>query len=397
MKLSERIGRIKPSPTLSLDTKAKALKAAGEDIINFGAGEPDFNTPAHVKEAGIQAITDDFTRYTAAGGIPELKQAVADKFQKDNNLTYTPDQIVINCGGKHTLYNIFQVLLDEGDQVVVPAPYWVSYPPCVELAGGEAVIVPARESNQFKLTAEELDQACGPKTKAVIINSPSNPTGGVYSRRDLERLGEVVLKRNLLVITDDIYERIIYDGLEFINMAYLGPELKARTIIAHGLSKTYAMTGWRMGFLAGPKEVASAVTKLQSQSTSNPCSITQKAALAALTGPDDDVVTMVKAFDERRQYVVKTLNEMAGVSCFTPGGAFYAFPNVSSHYGKMAGDQPIDHSSDLCDYLLDKAKIAVVPGSAFGEDSCVRLSYAISLEDNKKGLDRMAEALGNLK
>ena len=397
MKLSERIGRIKPSPTLSLDTKAKALKAAGEDIINFGAGEPDFNTPAHVKEAGIQAIKDDFTRYTAAGGIPELKQAVADKFQKDNNLTYTPDQIVINCGGKHTLYNIFQVLLDEGDQVVVPAPYWVSYPPCVELAGGEAVIVPARESNQFKLTAEELDQACGPKTKAVIINSPSNPTGGVYSRRDLERLGEVVLKRNLLVITDDIYERIIYDGLEFINMAYLGPELKARTIIAHGLSKTYAMTGWRMGFLAGPKEVASAITKLQSQSTSNPCSITQKAALAALTGPDDDVVTMVKAFDERRQYVVKTLNEMAGVSCFTPGGAFYAFPNVSSHYGKMAGDQPIDHSSDLCDYLLDKAKIAVVPGSAFGEDSCVRLSYAISLEDNKKGLDRMAEALGNLK
>jgi aspartate aminotransferase len=397
MELAKRITQVKPSPTLSLDTKAKALKAEGKDVVNFGAGEPDFDTPAHIKAAGIKAIEDNFTRYTPAGGTVELKKAVVDKFQRDNGLSYSPDQVVINCGGKHTLYNLAQVLFQEGDQVVVPAPYWVSYPPIVTLAGAEPVIVSGAEANDFKITAADLEAAVTPRTKAIIINSPSNPTGSVYSREELEALGEVVLKHNLLVITDDIYEKLIFDGRQFVNMANLSPELKEKTIIAHGLAKTYAMTGWRIGFMAGPKEVASAVNKLQSQSTSNPCSIAQKAGVAALNGPEDEVRTMVQAFDERRNYLVKALNEIEGVRCFRPGGAFYVFPNVSAYYGKSIDGRRIDGSTALADYLLDEASVAAVPGGAFGEDACLRLSYAVSLNDIKKGLQRMTEALAKLK
>ena len=341
-------------------------------------------------------MEENFTRYTPAGGILELKEAVAAKFKRDNDLDYAPEQIVINCGGKHTLYNLGQVLFQEGDEVIIPAPYWVSYPPIVLLTGAQPVIVVTREVNDFKMTAEELKSAVTPRTRAVILNSPSNPTGSVYSREELEALGRVVLEHDLAVITDDIYEKVIYDGRKFCNVANLSPELKERTIIAHGLAKTYAMTGWRIGFMAGPKEVAAAVTKVQSQSTSNPCSIAQKAGLAALNGPEDSVAVMLSAFDERRKYVVAALNGMEGVKCFMPGGSFYVFPNVAAYYGKKAGDKTISGSSDLCDYLLDEGRIAVVPGAAFGEDACVRLSYAVSLEENKKGLNRMAEALAKL-
>lgn len=396
MELAARIKQIAPSPTLSLDTKAKALKASGVDVISFGVGEPDFNTPDHIKAAGIKAIETNFTRYAPVDGIPDLKAAVADKFRRDNNLSYELDQIVINSGGKHTLYNLAQVLFNPGDQVIIPAPYWVSYPPIVQLAGAEPVIVSTAQSNGFKMTAAELAEAITPRTRAIIINSPSNPTGGVYTRDDLAALAELVVKYRLLVISDDIYEKILFDGQEFCNMANLSPELKDLTIIAHGLAKTYAMTGWRIGYMAGPKEVAKAVAKLQSQSTTHPDTIAQKAGVAALNGPQDSVATMLAAFDERRRFLVKFLNDIPGVTCNNPGGAFYVFPNTSAYYGKSAAGRTINGSSDLSDYLLDEARVAVVPGSAFGDDTCIRLSYAISLADNKKGLERIAEALGKL-
>ncbi|MEW5722893.1 MAG: pyridoxal phosphate-dependent aminotransferase [Thermodesulfobacteriota bacterium] len=397
MELTKRIIEVPASPTLSLDAKAKALKARGVDVISFGAGEPDFDTPWHIKQAGIKAIEENFTRYTPVEGIPALKEAIAAKFRRDNGLDYTLEEIAVSCGGKHTLYNLAQVLFDHGDEVIVPSPYWVSYPPIVQLSGAKPVIVKTREANGFKLTAEELEAAISPRTKGLILNSPSNPTGATYTRAELEALAEVVLRRNLMVISDDIYEKIIYDGLRFCNLAGLGPELKKRTIIAHGLAKTYAMTGWRIGYMAGPQEVAKALTVLQSQSTSNPCSVAQKAGVAALNGPQDSIGVMVQAFDERRRYLVETLNGLEGVSCFNPSGAFYVFPNVSAHYGKRADDREITGSNDLCDYLLEEARIAVVPGAAFGEDACVRLSYAISLEENKRGLERLAGALAKLK
>ena len=396
MELAQRIVQVKPSPTLALDAKAKALKAAGEDILNFAAGEPDFPTPDHIKEAAVKAINDNFTRYTPAGGILELKEAVAAKFEKDNGLSYTPDRIVINCGGKHTLYNLAQVLFSAGDEVIIQAPYWVSYPPIVALAGGTPVIVDTFEDSGFKMTPADLEKAVTPRTKALILNSPSNPTGSVYTKAELEALAEVVLKHNLLVISDDIYEKLVYDGIEFFNLAMLGPELMDRTIIAHGVAKTYSMTGWRIGFMAGPKEVAGAVTKLQSQSTSNPCSIAQKAALAALNGPQEAIGTMLAAFDERRNFIVKALNDIEGVNCYRSGGSFYVFPSVSAYYGKSFEGQEIKGSSDLADYLLDKAKIALVPGDGFGLDSCIRMSYATSLDDIKKGLDRLIDALAKL-
>ena len=397
MVLAERIQQVAASPTLGLDAKAKALKASGVDIISFGVGEPDFDTPAHVKAAGIKAIENNFTRYTAVEGIPELRNAIVEKFARDNQLTYTPDQIVVNCGGKHTIYNLAQVLFQAGDEVIIPAPYWVSYPPMVVLTGATPVIIPTLESSGFKVTAAELSRAITSKTKAIILNSPSNPTGAVYTHSELEALAEVLLKNDIWIISDDIYEKIIFDGMKFFNIANIHEELKPRTIIAHGVAKTYAMTGWRIGYMAAPKEIAAAVAKLQSQSTSNPCSISQKAAVAALSGPQDSVDVMVSAFDQRRRYLVENLNRIEGVHCLTPGGAFYVFPNVSAYYGRTLNDRKINSSTDLSDYLLEEAKIAVVPGSAFGDDSCVRLSYAISMEDNQRGLQRMAEALGRLR
>jgi aspartate aminotransferase len=312
-------------------------------------------------------------------------------------LDYAPEQIVINCGGKHTLYNLAQVLFCEGDQVLIPAPYWVSYPPIVTLAGAEPVIVKTEQAADFKMTPADLEKAITPKTRGLILNSPSNPTGSVYTRDELAALGEIILKHDLTVISDDIYEKILYDGRTFVNMANISPELKEKTIIAHGLAKTYAMTGWRIGFMAGPKNVAQMVTRLQSQSTSNPCSIAQKAAAAALNGPEDDVARMRQAFDERRKYVVDALNQIDGVSCFMPGGAFYVFPSITPYLGKEHDGGAINTSDDLAEYLLTQVEIALVPGSAFGQDDCVRLSYAVSLDENKKGLDRMADGLAKLK
>ncbi len=397
MGLSERIGRIKPSPTLAVSAKAKAMKAQGIDVVSFGAGEPDFDTPRHIKEAAIQAIRNGFTKYTPASGIDELKEAVCEKFARDNGLTFDKSQVVISCGGKHAFYNLAQVLLDPGDEAIIPAPYWVSYPDMVRLAGGTPVIVETEEENGFKLTPEQLDAALTDKTKIVVINSPYNPTGTAYTKEELEALGEVILAYpNAHVISDEIYEKIVYDGYTFTSIANGGDDIRGRTVIIHGVSKTYAMTGWRIGFTAGDPNIIKAVSMLQSQSTSNPTSIAQKAAVAALTGPQEPVDAMVRAFHERRDYMISRLNGMEGVTCFTPHGAFYAFPNLSAYMGKAYKDARIDSGFDLAAYLLDEARVAVVPGDAFGKKGYLRLSFATSMEEIKKGLDRIEKGLGKL-
>ncbi len=397
MGLSERIGRIKPSPTLAVSAKAKAMKAQGIDVVSFGAGEPDFDTPNHIKEAAIQAIQGGFTKYTPASGIDELKKAVCEKFARDNGLNFDKSQIVISCGGKHAFYNLAQVLLDPGDEAIIPAPYWVSYPDMVRLADGTPVILTTEERNGFKLTPQQLDDAITDRTKIVLLNSPSNPTGAAYSREELEALAEVILNYpNAHVISDEIYEKIIYDGSTFSSIAQCGEEIFNRTIIIHGVSKTYAMTGWRIGFTAGNAEIIKAVSMLQSQSTSNPTSIAQKAAVAALNGPQGAVEEMRQAYQERRDYIVPRLNGMNGVTCLTPQGAFYAFPNFRTWMGKGYGTYKINSGYDLATYLLDEVKVAVVPGDAFGAEGYLRLSFATSMEEIKKGLDRIEEGLGKL-
>ncbi len=396
MKLAERIGQIKPSLTLAVDTKAKAMKKAGLDMVSFGVGEPDFDTPEHIKEAAIQAIRDGFTKYTPVSGIDELKEAVCFRFKEDLGLDYSPDEIMISCGGKHVLYNIAQVLWGPGDEVIVPAPFWVSYPPMILLAGATPVVVPTREEKGFKLTPGELKAAITPHTRAIILNSPSNPTGSVYSRSELMALGEVITASDLTVISDDIYDKILFDRLSFSNLAMLGPGFKERTLVVNGVSKTYAMTGWRIGYLAGPKEVIGAINKIQSHSTSNPTSIAQKASVTALKGPQDFIRQMVSEFDRRRVYIAERLKFLPGVKVAIPQGAFYIFPNFSSYYGRKAGDRVIANSLDLADYLLEKAHVAVVPGAAFGEEECLRFSYATSLEQIEKGMDRLEKALKEL-
>ena len=396
MKLAERIGQIKPSLTLTVDTKAKAMKKAGLDMVSFGVGEPDFDTPEHIKEAAIQAIRDGFTKYTPVSGIDELKEAVAFRFKEDLGLDYRLDEIMVSCGGKHVLYNIAQALWGPGDEVIVPAPFWVSYPPMILLAGASPVIVPTREEKGFKLTPGELKGAITPHTRAIILNSPSNPTGSVYSRSELVALGEVITAADLTVISDDIYDKILFDGLSFSNLAMLGPGFKERTLVVNGVSKTYAMTGWRIGYLAGSKEVIGAINKIQSHSTSNPTSIAQKASVTALKGPQDFISRMVSEFDRRRLYIAERLKSLPGVKVAVPQGAFYIFPNFSSYYGHKAGGRVIANSLDLADYLLEKAHIAVVPGAAFGEDGCLRFSYATSLDQIEKGMDRLEKALKEL-
>jgi aspartate aminotransferase len=396
MKLAERIGQIKPSLTLAVDTKAKAMKKAGLDMVSFGVGEPDFDTPEHIKEAAIQAIRDGFTKYTPVSGIDELKEAVCFRFKEDLGLDYRPDEIMVSCGGKHVLYNIAQALWGPGDEVIVPAPFWVSYPPMILLAGATPVVVPTKEEKGFKLTPEELKAAITPQTRAIILNSPSNPTGSVYSRSELMALGEVITASDLTVISDDIYDKILFDRLSFSNLAMLGSGFKERTLVVNGVSKTYAMTGWRIGYLAGPKEVIGAINKIQSHSTSNPTSIAQKASVTALKGPQDFIRQMVSEFDRRRVYIADRLKSLPGVKVAIPQGAFYIFPNFSSYYGRKAGDRVIANSLDLADYLLEKAHVAVVPGAAFGEEECLRFSYATSLEQIEKGMDRLEKALKGL-
>ena len=389
--LSERAKSLKPSPTLAVDSKAKAMKAEGHDVVNFGVGEPDFDTPDNIKQAAIKAINAGLTKYTPAGGIVPLKEAVAAKFKKDNGLEYSTGEIVISCGAKHTLYGLAEALFGPGDEVIIPAPYWVSYPAQVTLAGATPVIIETSEDRNFRLEPEAFKAAVTPKTKAIILNSPSNPTGCVYDRATLEKIAEIAVENNIVVISDEVYETLLYDGAEHVSIASFGPEIKALTITVNAVSKSHAMTGWRIGYAGGPQEVIKAVTNIQGQSTSNPCSIAQHAAIEALTGPQDALGTMLVEFDKRRKRLVAGLNAIDGFKCLTPEGAFYAFPNVSSFYGgKIKG------SEDLAMYLLDEAKVALVHGAAFGSDDHIRISYAVSMEDIEKALARIAEAVGKL-
>jgi len=394
--LSHRASGLKPSPTLAIQAKAKSMQAQGINVISFGAGEPDFDTPDNIKRAAVRAIEEGFTKYTAAGGIDELKEAILHKFQRDNGLTYKRAQILVSCGGKHSFYNLAQALFDRGDEVIVPAPYWVSYPPMVALAEATPVILETREQNGFKMTPEDLKTAITPRTKALIVNSPSNPTGGAYTKKELEMIAEIALSHGIFVISDEIYEKIIYDGFEFVSIASLGEEMKKRTLIVHGVAKTYSMTGWRIGYTAGPEEIIAAMTNIQSQSTSNPNSIAQKATIEALLGPQDEVDQMVHAFAQRRDIVVDRLNRIEGVTCFKPSGAFYAFPNFSSYFKSSYQGKKIGNSTGLAGFLLDVANVAVVPGIEFGADPFERFSFATSLENIREGLDRIEKALKKL-
>jgi aspartate aminotransferase len=394
--LSNRAKSLKPSPTLAINAKAKSMQAQGIHVISFGAGEPDFDTPENIKQAAKKAIDEGFTKYTPVGGIDELKDAIIKKFQKDSYLTYKRSEVIVSCGGKHSFYNLAQAIFDQGDEVIVPAPYWVSYPPMVALANATPVIVETTEKNEFKITPEDLKKVVTPNTKALIINSPSNPTGSAYTKKELEKIAEIAILKNFFVISDEIYEKIVYDGFEFTSVASLSEEIKKKTIIVHGVAKTYAMTGWRIGYTAGSEEIISAMNNIQSQSTSNPTSIAQKASVEALIGPQNEVERMVAAFGQRRNYIVDRLNKIPGVSCYKPVGAFYAFPNFSSYYGKSYQGKKIENSTHLADIFLDVARVAVVPGVEFGADPFERLSFATSMENIKEGLNRIEESLKKL-
>jgi aspartate aminotransferase len=393
MRLAERVSLTKPSLTTAVDTKAKAMKKAGLEVVNFGAGEPDFDTPEYIKEAAIRAIREGCTRYTPVGGSDELKEAIRLRIQEDLGLSYRLNEVVVSSGGKHSLYNIAQALWGPGDEVIVPAPYWVSYPPMILLAGATPVILPTREEKGFKAAPEALAAAITPRTRAIILNSPCNPTGSLYTRDELEALGRVILEKDLTVVSDDIYDKIIFDGHSFVNLAMLGEDYKARTLVVNGVSKTYAMTGWRIGYTAGPTDVIAAINKIQSHSTSNPNSIAQKAAEAALGGPQDFVREMRLEFQRRRTFITERLAALPGVRTALPEGAFYVFPNFSAYYHKKIAGKSVKDSLELADYLLERARIAVVPGVAFGEDRCLRFSYTTSLAQIEKGIDGLEKAL----
>jgi len=396
MSVSRRVAATKPSPTLAMNAKALAMRQEGIDVISFGVGEPDFNTPKHICEAAVKAMEEGYTRYTAVGGMPELKDAVIDKFKKDNGLDYEREEVMISCGGKHVLYNLAQAFLDPGDEVIIPAPYWVSYPPIVILAGATPVIVETKESDDFKLSAEALEKAITPRTKLLVLNSPSNPTGSVYTRSELNALADVVARHDVFVVSDEIYEKLLFDDTPFESIAQVGKVLKERTFIVNGVSKTYAMTGWRIGYVAGPRQIVAAMTKIQSQSTSNPNSIAQKAAVAALMGPQNSIHEMLEAFDERRRYLVARLNAMSGVHCNMPRGAFYAFANFRTYFGKKCDGKTIEGSADLCEFLLTNARVAMVPGIAFGADDFIRFSYATGIDVIDEGLNRIGNAVAKL-
>jgi len=396
MTISQRARNLVPSATLAIAATARRLRAQGIDVIGFGQGEPDFDTPDHIKEAAIQAIREGFTKYTATGGIDELKDAVASKLKRDNGLTYARNQVLISCGGKHTLYNVFQALLDPGDEVIIPAPYWVSFPEQVKLCGGTPVFVQTSEREGFRLHRALLERAVTPRTKIVVLNSPSNPSGAALTRKELEGIAALAVERGFWILSDETYEALVYDGYQHVSIASLGDQVYARTILANSLSKAYAMTGWRVGYAAGAAEVIKAMDGLQSQETSNPTSIAQRAAVAALVGPQEPTHRMREEFARRRRYIVDRLNAMPGITCLNPEGAFYVFPNVSGMYGKHYGGTIIRNSSDFTSYLLEAGRIAVVPGIEFGNDEHVRISYATSLENIEKGMDRMAEAVKQL-
>ncbi len=395
--ISQRAKKIKPSPTLAMDVKAKEMMSQGIDIVNFGVGEPDYDTPEYIKDAAIKALKEGFTKYTPVGGIVELKDAVIQKFESDNNLKYTREDVLVSCGAKHSLYNIAQALYNEGDEVLIPSPYWVSYPDQVFLNDAVAVYVETQEKDNFILNPDALKSKINKKTRALILNSPSNPTGLTYDKKTLEAIADIAVKYNIYIISDEIYEKLVYDGVEYISIASLGAEIKDRTIVVNGLSKSHAMTGWRIGFAAGPMDIIKAMTNIQSQSTSNPTSIAQKAALAALTGSQNFILTMREEFDRRRIFLFNRLNSIEGVSCLKPTGAFYAFPNVSKLYGrKTPNGKVINSSMDFAVYLLESANVALVHGGAFGSDAHIRISYATSMENIKKGVDRIEEAVSKL-
>jgi len=391
--LSIRAKSIKPSPTLAMDARAKAMKEEGIDIVNFGVGEPDFDTPNNIKEAAIKAIRDGFTKYTPVGGIDPLKDAIIEKFNNDNGLHYTREEIIVSCGAKHSLYNIAQALLSPGDEVLILSPYWVSYPEQVFLNDAIPVFVKTSEEDSFMVRPAELESYITKKTKALILNSPSNPTGLSYTKEKLGQIAEIALRHDFFVISDEIYEKLLYDGVTHTSIASLGDEIKQKTIVVNGLSKSYAMTGWRIGYAAGPKEIIKAMTNIQSQSTSNPTSIAQKAALEALNGPQDFINVMVAEFDKRRRFLISELNAIPGISCLSPTGAFFAFPNTSKLYGRSMHNKRISSSSDLALYLLEHAQVALVHGNAFGDDNHIRLSYATSIDEIKKGVNRIKEAV----
>ena len=396
MKLADRLSQIKPSPTLAISAKAKAMKAQGIDIIGFGAGEPDFDTPDHIKDAAKGALDEGFTKYTAAGGIDELKDAVIDTFARDYGLHFDRPEVLIGCGAKHILYNIFQALCQEGDEVIIQAPYWVSYPPQVLLASATPVIIETSEADGFVIDPDALEKAITPRTKAIVLNSPSNPTGAVYERDELEKIAGIVADHDLYVISDDIYEKIMYDGVPFVSITSFGREIADKTIVVNGVSKSHSMTGWRIGYAAGPKALIGAMTRIQSQSTSNPTSIAQKAAVAALRGPQECIQEMVVEFTRRRARIMEMFDAMEGVTCLKPRGSFYAFPNVSALYGKRFDGKEIRGSLDLTEYLMEQAKVAVVPGAPFGADEHIRLSFAMDMESMVKGLERITAALAAL-
>jgi aspartate aminotransferase len=398
IKISSRLDPIKPSITLAVTSKAAKLKADGVDVVSFGAGEPDFDTPDHIKAAARLALDKGVGKYTDVAGTLALRKAIAAELGRVHQMTLEPDQILVSCGAKHSLYNLFMALLDPGDEVLIPAPYWVSYPDMVMLAGGKPVILPTSAADDFAVTAEQVAAACTSRTRAIVLNNPSNPTGAVYTRAQIEALGKVVVDKDILVISDDIYRSLVYAGAEYVSIAALSPELAQRTILVDGVSKTYAMTGWRIGYTAGPVALIKAMSKIQGQSTSNPTHIAQVAALAALSGPQDCVETMRRAFDERRIEMVKLLRAIPGVTCREPKGAFYAFPDVSAYIGKAPPEgKAIATDVELCEWLLDHGKVAVVPGSGFGAPGFVRLSYACSMANIQDGVGRMARALGTLK
>lgn len=389
MSISKRVNLISSSPTLAITARAKQMKQEGIDVIGFGAGEPDFDTPAHIKEAAKKAIDSGFTKYTPASGMKELKEAICRKFENDNNLDYSPEEIIVSCGAKHSIFNAILTLCNEDDEVILPSPYWVSYPEMIKVAGAKPVILKATQENNFKITPQQLQETITPKTKLLILNSPSNPTGMVYTKDELSSISNTLTEKGIFCISDEIYEKIIYDSQAHISIASLAPEIKKTTIVVNGVSKSYSMTGWRIGYAAGPKEIIQAMSNLQSHSTSNPTSISQKAALAALEGPQEPLCNMVAEFVKRRDYIVERLNSIKEISCLKPRGAFYVFPEVSQIIGRIFKGEIIKDSVFLAEILLDEANVAAVPGSVFGADEYLRLSYATSMKNISKGLQRI--------
>jgi aspartate aminotransferase len=386
-KISRRAASLAPSLTLAIDSKAKQMKAEGLDVVGFGAGEPDFDTPQHIKDAAVAALAAGFTKYTPSSGIPELRQAIADKFKRDNGLSYKPSQIIVSCGGKHSCYNVVLATCEEGDEVIIPAPYWLSYPEMVKLAGATPVILATTDKTEFKVTPGQLRDAITSRTRLFILNSPGNPTGSLYTREEIKALGDICVEKGVLIMSDEIYEKLVYDGAEHTSVASFSPGHLEHTIIVHGFAKAYSMTGWRLGYMAAPEPIAKAVDAIQSHSTSNPTSFAQKGGVAALNGPQDHLESWLAEYARRRSYAHQKLNSIAGITCVNAKGAFYLFPNISGLGLK---------STEFCARLLEEQKVAAVPGIAFGADDYIRISYATSLANIEKGLDRIEKFAGSL-